>query len=429
MTLIRTSLFSFTSTAIKVVSGLVINKLVASLIGPAGLATIGQLQNILQISMTLAQGGVVNGVVKYTAEAREERGQQEILLRTALLMVLVCSFFTSLGLIFFSGFIAEVILHDRTQSFLLVVLGISIVLFSLNGLFLGLLNGLQRIRDLFFVNIFQSLVGLAYTITLIYLFGLLGALLAVVTNQSLTFLMVVVKLWKSVVSKLRGVLLRLDIDYLKKLMSFSMMTVVSALAAPGTQLLLRDHILKVCGVDGAGQWQGILVISNTYLLVVTTTLATYFLPKLSETKLVADIRHEIRTGLLLVVPFVFFTSVAIFLLRDFAIDLLFSKAFHPMRDLFAWQLTGDMFKMVSWIFAYLLMAKAKIFLFVLTEIIFSTTYYLLGVLCVHFFGLEGSTIAYMINYVLYFICMIVIYKILMSGKSLQEKVALMRIKP
>ncbi|EJA4662991.1 O-antigen flippase, partial [Escherichia coli] len=58
MNLIRTSLLSVISTFFRLLSALVINKAIATFIGPTGLALIGQFQNFTQIALVLAQGGI-----------------------------------------------------------------------------------------------------------------------------------------------------------------------------------------------------------------------------------------------------------------------------------------------------------------------------------------------------------------------------------
>lgn len=49
-------------------------------------------------------------------------------------------------------------------------------------------------------------------------------------------------------------------------------------------------------------------------------------------------------------PAVAIASFTVWLLRDFAIWLLFSAKFTAMRDLFAWQLVGDVLKVGAYVF-------------------------------------------------------------------------------
>lgn len=67
-------------------------------------------------------------------------------------------------------------------------------------------------------------------------------------------------------------------------------------------------------------------------------------------------------------PAVAIASFTVWLLRDFAIWLLFSAKFTAMRDLFAWQLVGDVLKVGAYVFGYLVIAKASLRLYILAEI-------------------------------------------------------------
>ena len=78
--------FSLTSVAtlVKMATGLVSVKVVAGIIGPAGVALVGQLNNFSTIVMQLACGGINSGVTKYVSEDKEDKGKLYSLLSTAL---------------------------------------------------------------------------------------------------------------------------------------------------------------------------------------------------------------------------------------------------------------------------------------------------------------------------------------------------------
>jgi PST family polysaccharide transporter len=90
--------------------------------------------------------------------------------------------------------------------------------------------------------------------------------------------------------------------------------------------------------------------------------------------------------------------------------MLYSKEFEAMTQLFAFQLIGDFFKMAAWILAYLMLAKAMTKAFIITEVVFSISYVLLGYVCIHLFNLNGITIAFAINYFIYLIIMIALFR-------------------
>ena len=71
-----------------------------------------------------------------------------------------------------------------------------------------------------------------------------------------------------------------------------------------------------------------------------------------------------------------------------------------MDVLFFWQLMGDVLKIASWIFAFVMLGKSMTVLFISTEIIFSAAFVGLTILLVGHMGLVGVSVAHAINYAL-----------------------------
>ena len=87
-----------------------------------------------------------------------------------------------------------------------------------------------------------------------------------------------------------------------------------------------------------------------------------------------------------------------------------------MQSLFSYQLVGDFFKMMSWVLSFIMIAKAQTKLFVFSELFFASTFVLLVILCISEFELIGVSIAHMINYILYFIFLVIVYRNLLFLK-------------
>ena len=109
-------------------------------------------------------------------------------------------------------------------------------------------------------------------------------------------------------------------------------------------------------------------------------------------------------------PIVIVMSILMFLLKEYIILVAFSDKFMPMMDLFAWQLIGDVIKIAYWLLAYLMLAKAMTKIFIYTEIGFSALFVLLSIYFIDTFGLIGITYAFSLNYFLYLIVMIFIFR-------------------
>jgi O-antigen/teichoic acid export membrane protein len=68
MKLASTISWSALATLIRLANGFVSMKIVAVLVGPLGVALIGQFGNFNSIIMVLALGGISTGVIKYTSQ-------------------------------------------------------------------------------------------------------------------------------------------------------------------------------------------------------------------------------------------------------------------------------------------------------------------------------------------------------------------------
>jgi PST family polysaccharide transporter len=111
-------------------------------------------------------------------------------------------------------------------------------------------------------------------------------------------------------------------------------------------------------------------ISDGYLMLVTMSLSTYYLPKLSSLLSNGELRTEIFQGYKIILPAVLVSCLPIYFLRYFIIGLLYTKDFAPMEQLFF--SVADFFKIAAWLIAFLMTAKAMTNI-IATEIIFTIT--------------------------------------------------------
>ena len=407
MTLVKTSILTFLATVIKMISVLAITKAVAVYIGPSGLALIGQFQNFTQLAMVAAQGAINNGVIKYTAEYGKDDKRIPALFSTASKISLSASVVAGVGIVIFSQYFSLYFLKSEDYGYIIAIFGFTIILLVINSLLLSILNGLKEIKIWTSINIIQSIYSLIFTTFMIVWLGLDGALIALVTNQSVVLLIVLWMLRKHPVIKLKNFRATFNGPEAKKLANFAVMAITTAVTVPVSHLIVRNYIGETLGWDDAGYWQAIWYISTMYLMVVTTTLSTYYLPRLSEIKDKSELRKELWGGYKVIMPIVIILSAGVFILKDFIIWLLFTEEFSSIRELFLWQLVGDVMKIAAWLVAYLMIAKTMTKTFVVTEIIFSLSFIALSIWLVNQYGLVGMSYSFALNYFIYLIVIVV----------------------
>ncbi|MET3112923.1 O-antigen/teichoic acid export membrane protein [Pedobacter sp. CG_S7] len=417
MKLIKTTFFAAIITFIRIASGFIAVKAVAMFTGPAGVAIIGQFTNFMTIILTVSNGAINTGVVKYTAEFKGSEYKLKKLFSTALRISISCSLFIGVILLGLSKYLSELILKSPIYTNAITVLGLTIIFYSLNTLLISILNGKEQIKKYTVVNSASSVIGLLFTVVLVFFYKIQGALYSIVLSQSVIFFVTLFFVAKSNWFSWSYFKRPFDISLAKKLGGYSIMTLVSVFTAPVVQMVLRDMVITKIGVDSAGYWQGVMRVSDGYLLLITTALSTYYLPRLSSLKTNKDLRKEIFYGYKIILPTVLFGCIMIFFLRFLIIKILYTPDFMEMEKLFFFQLVGDFFKIAAWIIAYLMLAKAMTKLFIITEIVFSLIYLILGYICVDLFGLSGLTIAFAINYFIYFVYMVFNFRELIFYKN------------
>ncbi len=420
MTLIKTSLLNGIAVVIKMLTMLGLNKILAIYVGPAGYAAIGNFQNAAQMITTFASGAINTGVVKYTAEYHDDEEKQRQVWRTAGTIAVLGSVITGIGVAVFSKQIAQWFLQDESYNTVFIWFSVTLVFFIFNTLLLAILNGKKEIHRYIIANIAGSLFALAVTSVLAVQFGLHGALTALAIHPSFAFVITLYLCYKADWFKFSYLFGRLDKQVVLNLSKYTAMALTSAACVPVSHILIRTHLADTLGMDAAGYWEAMWRLSAAYLMLVTTTLSLYYLPKLSELKDPKEIKAEILQGYKIILPVAAACGLVIYLLRDFIIGVLFTSDFIPMRDLFAWQMVGDTLKIGSWILAYLMLGKAMMKLFIASEIVFAAgfygwTYFLTGM-----YGLEGVTIAHAINYAIYWVVMGVFIGKTVLGKPLES---------
>lgn len=403
--LVNAGLWVGLSNIINIAAAFVIQKVIAVQVGPAGVAIIGQYQNFLGITTSLANGGINSGIVKYVAEYRRDTDRNALLISNATRVTLFCSAILVAVIVLFAEQLSSYLFQSNAYSFVLRLLGLTITLFAFNTLLVSVLNGFGEIRKYTGSAIARSVVGIVLTVGLSLVWRLTGALVALTIVQSLVFFVTLFFVARSPWFTSRFFVQRFDAGITRKLLAFSLMALTSAILVPLVQILVRNHLITALSLEDAGYWDAMWKISQGYLGIITGTLGVYYLPRLSSLQAVADVRREIWNGYKLIAPAMLIAFLMVYLLRTPIVYLLYSQRFTPTIGLFLPMLIGDFFMILSWLVAYLMLAKAKTRMFIATQVVFSAITYSLSVVMINGWGLQGVAWAHAIKYAIYLLVM------------------------
>lgn len=403
MNLLKTSVLNGVAVLIKTATMFLLNKMLAVYVGPAGYAAIGQFQNFIQMIISFSGAAINTAVVKYTAEYYEDEDKLRLVWKTAGSIVLISSLIFSLFILIFRNKLSVYIFHSAEYQSVFVWFSVFLIFFTLNSLFLAILNGKKEIVKLVAANILGSIISLVLTSILTIKYNLYGALIALSIYQSITFFATLVLCYRSDWFRLTYLFGKIDKIIAKKFAAFALMAFVSVFFGNISQIILRNIIIKEFGINYAGYWEAMTRLSNGYLLFASTLLGVYYLPKLSELKKYLEIKKEINLGYKVILPVAIISSLLVYTFKEIIVKILFTEKFMPMLELIVWQLTGDVIKIGSWIISYMMLSRAMTKLFAVTEAIFALSVIPLTMLFMEIIGFAGIAFAFMLNCLLYWL--------------------------
>lgn len=402
MSLTKASLWTAASTLVKIGAGLLVVKLLAVSFGPAGVGQAGNFRQLVTVLGVLAGAGIFNGVTKLVAQHHDDPPRLKQVVGTSSAMVL--GFSTLLALVFLlaaapisQGLFGHTHYQNLVRLVALVQMGIAWANFLL-----ALMKGFRDAAGNAFSLIAGSLIGVAAYYACYYFGAYQGALLGLALVPALVVIPAGIMLWRRGNFPLSALRPRWDNGLAGQLSKFTLMALITSVTLPVAYVMMRNLLAAHYGWEAVGIWQGVSSISDAYLQFITASFSVYLLPTLSRLSAKTDITREIVKSLKFVLPAVAAASLTVWLLRDFAIWLLFSDRFTAMRDLFAWQLVGDVLKVGAYVYGYLVIAKASLRFYILTEISQFTLLTAFSHWLIPAHGAVGAAQAYMATYIVYF---------------------------
>ncbi len=414
--IIQTSLFKITSlnsfsVVLKIGIGLITSKILAIFVGPSGMALVGNLRNFLTSLENISTLGFQNGIVKYAAENEKNKNELQKIISTVFISLLFVALLLSGILFFTASFWNEKIFGNNTEYLLIFkVLAFVLPTYGLSIFLIAVINGLGKFQKVIWINIIGNIIGLLTSIFLILQFKTTGALLAIVIAPSLLFFVTFYLVQKEI-QFLQLIKFKLfDFKIVKNLSSYSLMALVSSVFGPFVFLAIRNHIIQDLGIEQAGYWETMTRISTYYLLFVSSILSVYFLPKLSKAQNNKETKTVFWQYYKFILPVFVLGLTVLYFARFFIVQLLFTKEFLPVTDLFFWQFLGDVFKVCALILGFQFFAKKMTSAFIITELFSLFVLYFASLYCMKLFQIEGVVMAYAFQNFIYMVILVVYFR-------------------
>jgi PST family polysaccharide transporter len=396
-------------TIIKSLLTIIANKVVATIIGSSGIAMIGQLQNIMSITTLISSGGFNQGITKYIAEKPNDEKRVSEFISTAFVVLTGLTIISAFMISFFSKFISFRIFSTTKYFSILIVFACTLFFYNLNALILSIVNGFQFYKKYFKINITITIIGFLFTVILVYEFKEYGALLAIVLSQS------IVCLFSFFYVKNDYWIKALSFRYFQKeklllLLKYTTITLLAIAVWPVVSMIIRTYVIHNISADEAGLWQATYNLNDYITNIAIGSFSVYLLPRLSFISDKIELRRELISIYKIIIPVTLLGFLTVYLLRDFVVVFLYSKAFLKVGQYLLLQMIGSFFWMCKMPISNFLIAKGLLKVFLTNEIVFALLYISLAMILIPIYHVQGIQMSFAIYNFLYLIVNILLIR-------------------
>lgn len=388
-------------------------KVLAILLGPAGMGINGLLSSTLSFMGSITSFGLGTSAVKNIAEAQASQNEEQISIVNTVLRRLI--WFTGiLGAILtivLSPILSQWTFGNKDFSFAFIWLSVSLLFNQLSSGYLVVLQGLRKLNYLANANITGSFLGLFVSVPIYYVWGNDGIVPAILVTSVVSMLRAwyfgnKVKIQDVKVS--HSVTLKVG----KEMLKMGVMLSLSGLITTAAAYFLRIYINNAGGVEQVGFYSAGFAIIESYVGLIFVAMGTDYFPRLSAiNKNIEKIRDVVTQqsviALLVLTPII----ILFIVFSPVAISILYSSEFISIENMVKWGVLGMLFRAVSWSMGFLLLAKSDSKVFIKTAIGFNALFLINNVVGYKYYGLTGLGVSFLINYVIHFAVLLVITKI------------------
>ncbi len=391
--------------AYQILISVIKSKIIAVLLGPAGMGMIGLYQSAVQLIQSLSAMGLSSSAVRDVSEANGTGDKDRINNVVSVLRRLVW-FTGSLGMIIviaFSPILSQTTFGTKDYTIPFVFLSLTLLFDQISAGQRVVLQGLRRLKHLAKASAYGATMTLVVAVPIYYLFGTDGIVPTLVLTSLISLLFTwfyarkidIVKVKKTI-----GQTFHEGSKMLKMGWAMSLSSILAYLSA----YLFRGYIRMLNGTEAVGLYTAGFTILTAYVGMVFTAIGTDFYPRLaavnkdtSKSNIVINQQGEIASLIMgpILLVCIFFMPIVI--------KILYSEEFLGANDFILFAVPGMMFKMGSWLVAYQFIAKADMKLFIINEVVTTLYAFVFKVIGYKYFGLTGVGVAFTFSLFLYMV--------------------------
>ena len=397
------------------------SKVIAVVLGPAGIGLVGVMSAFNGNVSALAAWGLGTSGVRLIASAEgAERQRKQAAVRRFGAILSACGLVLTLALFWP---ITMLTFREDGHAAELLIAGLAVPCLIGATAWSSLLQAEGQVRSLAFLQIASAMIGLIVGTPLIYFFGTIGIACSIFLAAALPAL---ATWWvaRRLCPISSAVVMPDDIKAMIRLGGgLVFVGLASQIAAYAVRLIVIRHYdgLGEDGLSAAGYYQAAIAIAGSLPAAVFGAMGTDFFPRVAAAKDEDEAQSlsekQIQAGLLLSLPLL----TALLTMGSVGLRVLYDDRFETAAPLLAWMIWGVFLRLLAWPLGYWMLARGSLRTVVIVETASNLSMVVLPLFFVPRFGVVGAAYAYAISYVIYAIVMLVVSRS-RSGKWLGGEV-------
>ncbi|MBF4507171.1 oligosaccharide flippase family protein [Flavobacterium sp. JLP] len=344
---------------INIIIGIIRNKIIAILLGPAGVGVAGIFQTIVELVRNGTGLGINFSGVKNVAENNtdSQRVARTILvlrrwefgtgLVGMLVVIVLCNFFSNYSF------------GNDGYTYSIAFMSVTLLISAVSAGQLAILQGLRRIKEMAKATLLGSILGTLISLPIFWWFGIAG----IVPSMILTALGSLTVSWyyaRKVITEKVQLSLSETFSEGLGMAKLGFFIVVNGFVATISLYVIRVLIRTHLGMDSVGYFQAVWIISTMYINILLNSMLADYFPRLSAIKDNKEasnklINQQLEMTLLVGTPML----MGMIAFATLAINILYTNSFHSAVSVLKWQMMASFFTFISYTVGVLYLSLNK----------------------------------------------------------------------
>lgn len=376
-------------------------KVVAVLLGPTGIGLVGIYMTTISLIRTLSDFGISHSGVREVSKANGE-GDPKKIADTVIALRRVCWLTGVFGWALAAGFswpLSKWALGSSSQSGVIGLLGVTILIGAVSGGQMAILQGIRRIGDLARIQVASAVISTFVAIPIYAWLGEKGIPPVIIVTAALQLLVSwhysrkinideVSQTWMETTRLVKTLFI----------LGFSFMW--TALLGLVVDFTIRSFLIREFGIQANGIYQAAWGLSGMAAGFILGAMATDFSPHL--TSIIHDhdranrlVNEQTEIGILVALP----CLVGMLAFAPWIIEIFYTRHFKESGYILPWFVVGTFIRVFSWPMGFILVAKGAARWFFLTQTIYHVTHVILVYSLVPRYGIVSAGFAFAITFV------------------------------